>query len=620
MAPQYRTTLASDPLTEQALLSASGALTLTDTTIPQNTAPGDVIAAALASLADVLGLPEAFYKIPETCVSYITQGGTYPNGLVVSVGVDVYGCIWSDYYGLNNETTVTWVKLFTTQYPVQQIIDDLSTGIKTWIIPLPVAEWSTTPVKYNNYSSFMNKAHGVGVFTTHSSCVDASDIVAAIGPLVLRSRLPALSTGRWVVALADGEGSGNIFAMPSDFNAKPMMVSTGVAVIDPDPAGFVPVLMAASCWDMFMETQATAWCNFDINRNSFPAGYYVNGDTRVPPRITGLSAMHDGFTNVQTVVAIDVANGVIYDIQVPYQPRHVDSNIPGSPLPRSTSPVAIKIAVNNHLLKSESFWGESIRYRGTYTDSRDGTVYRTVLMPDGNWWTIDNFRYNSALSMAPNGDPANVATYGRLYTSDDAAASAPTGCHLPTADEYANLFTLAGGEERTLQYVGGNPSVPIPGYVGRIFWGIVLQLLDSTTTGEGGADRDDFDLLLSYDPLGFDLMPAGYGITTTGTFADFNHGGYASQTFIVCVGGHWHQYWNLSDFALEFLPYLPGYILPNVAGSVRYIVDSGNVPLVDPKNYAQHTLSGMTVKDETRGFATLQMMANSYKAGLIKHY
>ena len=54
--------------------------------------------------------------------------------------------------------------------------------------------------------------------------------------------------------------------------------------------------------------------------------------------------------------------------------------------------------------------------------------------------------------------------------------------------------------------------------------------------------------------------------------------------------------------------------------SVRYIVESGNVPLVDPANYAQHMLSGMTVKDETRGFAFLQMMRNNYKAGLLKHY
>jgi uncharacterized protein (TIGR02145 family) len=522
--------------------------------------------------------------------------------------------VWKDYSGLNNESTVTWVKLFTTPYPVQQIIDDLSTGVKTWIIPLPVDQWDTTPVNYSSYYSYRVAAHGVGVFTTHSSVVDASNLASSIGPLVLRSKLPALSTGRWVVTEAPGAGAGNLFAILSDFNAKSMKVVNGSAVVDTDSGAGVPLLLAADSWQMFSNNQlTTAWCSFtSFGRDDLPTGFkYANGyTTSVPPRITGLSAMvNAGNTSMQCLLALDVANGVIYELEVPYQVRGSEHT--------SQDTVSVKIAINNHLLKTETFWGDGIRYRGTFTDPRDGNVYRTVLMPDGNWWTIDNFKYNSPSSLAPNGQNANVARYGRLYTSADAVASAPSGCRLPTADEYAKLFTFTGKTESQLQYQSNG--TPIPGYVGRIFHGVTLQLLDTTTVGADAAGRDVDDLLLSYDPIGFDLRPAGRA-DTSGNYQDFRPDLNVIHTHLVCVGGHWHQYWNASDFNLEFLPYLPGRIPETYLGSVRYIVESGNVPLVDPANYVHHTLSGMTVKDSSRGFAFLQMMQNNYKAGLLKHY
>jgi uncharacterized protein (TIGR02145 family) len=52
-------------------------------------------------------------------------------------------------------------------------------------------------------------------------------------------------------------------------------------------------------------------------------------------------------------------------------------------------------------------------------------------MADGNWCYDDN--------------PANCATYGRLYTWDVAMSACPTGWHLPSRQEWDELVIAAGG-------------------------------------------------------------------------------------------------------------------------------------------------------------------------------
>jgi hypothetical protein len=253
-------------------------------------------------------------------------------------------------------------------------------------------------------------------------------------------------------------------------------------------------------------------------------------------------------------------------------------------------------------------------------------VYRVVLMPDGNWWTIDNFKYASALSLPPNGHSNNVAKYGRLYSSADAVASAPASCHLPSGDEYCTLFKFTGINEYDLQYVtrSGNVDTPIPGYVGRIFHGITNQLLrrDVVAPDDAGRRTAEYGADGDYDPLLFDLVPAGYG-DGAGNYNDFgnDYANYILPT-LMASDGFWSQYWNVSDLSLQYLPYLTGWITRAVWGSVRYIVDaSAVVPGVDPTNYTRHTLSQMVVKDTSgRGVSFMHMMRNNYRSAIVKHY
>lgn len=85
----------------------------------------------------------------------------------------------------------------------------------------------------------------------------------------------------------------------------------------------------------------------------------------------------------------------------------------------------------------------SITYKN-YTDSRDGTVYPCVQMPDGKWWFAKNLSYASENSHTYNDDPINEAIYGRLYPWDDLASACPPGCHIPTDAEWTALTTIIG--------------------------------------------------------------------------------------------------------------------------------------------------------------------------------
>ena len=178
---------------------------------------------------------------------------------------------------------------------------------------------------------------------------------------------------------------------------------------------------------------------------------------------------------------------------------------------------------------------------GTFTDSRDGHVYKTVLMPDGKWWAAENLAWAGA-GVDYNNDPANRAIYGRLYTYSEASTGCPTGTRLAGQSEVIALIAACGGDTtagRNLKAVSS-------------YW--------DTNTGT--------------DIYGFRALPGGkalYGFADLGTHANF---------------------WGLTPgsdtaFAFYFWGEVPdaytGFRDVNLALSVRFIVDSGNVPDVTPQ-------------------------------------
>ncbi len=103
--------------------------------------------------------------------------------------------------------------------------------------------------------------------------------------------------------------------------------------------------------------------------------------------------------------------------------------------------------------------------KGTFTDSRDGHVYKTVKI--GNQvWMAENLNYTQGIPYITDktawvnlddnnsdaawcycaNDPENSNKYGVLYTYAAALKVAPKGWHLPTKEEFETLLNQLGGE------------------------------------------------------------------------------------------------------------------------------------------------------------------------------
>jgi len=86
---------------------------------------------------------------------------------------------------------------------------------------------------------------------------------------------------------------------------------------------------------------------------------------------------------------------------------------------------------------------------GTFTDKRDGKVYKTVTIGKQTWMA-ENLAYDTeeADSWYYDDDPANGEKYGKLYTWDAAErGTCPLGWHLPSEKEWQALIKFAGGSE-----------------------------------------------------------------------------------------------------------------------------------------------------------------------------
>jgi uncharacterized protein (TIGR02145 family) len=82
---------------------------------------------------------------------------------------------------------------------------------------------------------------------------------------------------------------------------------------------------------------------------------------------------------------------------------------------------------------------------GTFTDPRDGKVYKTVKI--GNQiWMAENLAYapSSGNYWAYDNDNSNVETYGYLYDWETACDVCPDGWHLPTDAEWTELTDYLG--------------------------------------------------------------------------------------------------------------------------------------------------------------------------------
>jgi len=78
---------------------------------------------------------------------------------------------------------------------------------------------------------------------------------------------------------------------------------------------------------------------------------------------------------------------------------------------------------------------------GTFTDTRDSKIYKTVKI-DSQTWMAENLDYSNKTGCWEH----SWQKRGKLYTYDAAKTSCPTGWHIPTLSEWNTLITYAGGE------------------------------------------------------------------------------------------------------------------------------------------------------------------------------
>ncbi len=112
--------------------------------------------------------------------------------------------------------------------------------------------------------------------------------------------------------------------------------------------------------------------------------------------------------------------------------------IEGEPKPSSSSSVVSSSSTTGEK-SSWKFLNPAISY-GEMTDSRDGQVYKTIVV-DNITWMAENLNFESANSYCYNDSSKYCATYGRMYTWSAALKACPDGWHLPSYDE---AYALTG--------------------------------------------------------------------------------------------------------------------------------------------------------------------------------
>ncbi|MDR2583333.1 MAG: fibrobacter succinogenes major paralogous domain-containing protein [Fibromonadaceae bacterium] len=156
----------------------------------------------------------------------------------------------------------------------------------------------------------------------------------------------------------------------------------------------------------------------------------------------------------------------------------------------------------------------------TFTDPRDGRVYKTVKIGE-QIWLAENLAFDAPSSKFYKNDESNGEIYGRLYNWETAMTVSPPGWHLPSNEEWDILYRYADGKSGTESpYMSKTAGKHLKAASG---WNV-------SEKGHSGNGTDD---------LGFTALPGGYGYRG-GTFDDI--GNYA----------HW---WSTSERSRCFAYY-----------------------------------------------------------------
>jgi uncharacterized protein (TIGR02145 family) len=135
---------------------------------------------------------------------------------------------------------------------------------------------------------------------------------------------------------------------------------------------------------------------------------------------------------------------------------------------------------------------------GTFTDQRDGKVYRTVKIGE-QVWMAENLAYDAEGSKCYKNDPTNEKKYGRYYDWETAKNVCPSGWHLPSRLEWQTLVDFIGGDDIAGEKLKAKSE-----------W-------NNNFEGGSGCGTDEY---------GFSALPGDYGDPDDGDFYDAGDFGF----------------------------------------------------------------------------------------------
>ncbi len=187
-----------------------------------------------------------------------------------------------------------------------------------------------------------------------------------------------------------------------------------------------------------------------IAYSTAPGSVALDGNGRNSP-FTGnlIEKMREPGLKIEEIFK-EVRKDVAYETnrrQIPWESSSLmgDFYFTKSSSPRITSTIenTYKPTTKLNTTPHENYNGNS----GTFTDTRDGQIYKWVRI--GNQiWMAENLKYSTSGSKCYKQVSGNCEIYGRLYSWERALSSCPKGWHLPDDNEWDILRIQLGGKHK----------------------------------------------------------------------------------------------------------------------------------------------------------------------------